>query len=247
MTTGSYRICAVIPFYNNAGTVDDIAARTRNFVPYIILVNDGSTDGSEQRIRNRSGQIILHHCTNSGKGAAIKTGAGYALENGFTHFVTIDADGQLAPEEIPSLVRVSRTDNDAIVIGSRYFGEDVPLASRFGRWFSNLWFRIETLGYPVQDSQCGFRIYPSSLFESLMSRCNHMDFEAEILVLALRKGYGISQVPVSVRYFSSGNRVTHFRPFYDNFLFTLLHSRMCFLIFIYWPVLLHARIRSQHP
>ncbi len=152
-----YKVCIIIPFYNNRLTVDSVAEQTYEYVQDIILINDGSTDGSEKVIKDRTGQIILHHDKNRGKGAAAMTGARHALKLGFTHFIQIDADEQMDPADIPAFLACMNENPESVIVGGRFFDHTVPRSSRFGRWFSNLWFSIETLGYPSPDTQCGYR------------------------------------------------------------------------------------------
>lgn len=235
------RICALIPFYNNRKTVDSVAAEVHKQIPDLILVNDGATDGSENTITPRPGQLTLTHACNKGKGAAVKTGAEYALKNGFTHVLQIDSDAQHNPAYIPEFIEKIHENPDCVIAGYREFGPHVPRASRFGRWFGNLWFKIETLGYPIKDTQCGFRAYPTRLFDNLPSRHNRMAFDVEILILALEKELHIIHLALEVRYFEGDERITFYRPFRDNLTMSSLHCIRTWMLLAKWPVFLKMR------
>ncbi len=241
----SEEICGLIPFYNNAKTVDATAEKTLKYLRHCILVDDGSTDGGAETLRDRPGQVLLKHTANQGKGAAVMTGAKYALQHGFKYVLQIDADAQHNPDDIPEFLSTLRENPGTVIIGYREFDHTTPKSSRFGRWFGTLWFRIETLGVPIKDTQCGFRIYPAPIFNTLDIRCSRMDFDVEILILAAQHGIKIIEIPIQVRYFTGDDRVTHFRPLQDNWLMAKLHFKKTWALCIHWPALLENRRQYQ--
>src|SRR5690242_16142823 len=99
------RPVVVAPTFNNVATLGEIVRRTRALALPVIVVNDGSTDGTADLLRTLAGEsvVVVTHERNRGKAAALRTGFEAAHERGFTHAVTIDTDGQLDPEEIPAL------------------------------------------------------------------------------------------------------------------------------------------------
>ena len=238
-------ICGLIPFYNNHATVANIAERAWKHLLDLILVDDGSYDGSAQTIQMKPGMRLIRHEYNCGKGAAVKTGIRHAIDSGFSHILQLDADGQHNPDDIPKFLSISERHPDACIIGSRDRTDNLPIASKFGRKFGNFWFKIETLGYPISDTQCGFRVYPLKLFDTAISKCNRMDFDVEILILAIRHGFDLIDLPVTVNYFSDDRRVTHFLPFLDNWLMSKLHFRMTWSVLLHWPAYLHARRKNR--
>jgi hypothetical protein len=141
--------------------------------------------------------------------------------------ITIDADGQHDPEDIPRFVSLLHGASKKILLGARDFSRaEVPIGNRFGRKLSDFWVRLES-GRPVFDSQSGFRAYPVELLADFTPIFNTYAFEVEVLVRGVWSGYEIENVDVSVSYSpNGGKRISHFNPFKDNFKLSLLHSRL---------------------
>ncbi|MCQ2331226.1 MAG: glycosyltransferase family 2 protein, partial [Paludibacteraceae bacterium] len=153
--------CAVIPCYNNVTTAADIVRRTLVYLPTIAVV-DGATDGTLESLSAIQDErlTIVSYTPNRGKGYALKQGFKKARELGYTHVLTLDSDGQHYPEDIPELMKVSAVRPEAIIVGSRGTKHDnMPQRSTFANRFSNFWFAVQT-GWPLPDTQTGFRIYP---------------------------------------------------------------------------------------
>lgn len=214
----------------------------------VLVVDDGSTDDGADKVAELCGMYnraqdnatgensgafaalpplnLVRHDGNKGKGLAIMTAAAWAAERGFTHIVTLDADGQHRPADMPALLQASAADPGAIVVGARDFSSgNVPGGSRFGRGFSGFWMRVQT-GVAVSDMQSGFRIYPVGLLQSLKVTEKRFAFEMEVLVRAAWSGFAVLSVPVSVYYPPAGERVSHFRMFYDNLRITMMNTRL---------------------
>ena len=214
------RIAAVIPAYNEAGTIRDVAERTLRQLPWVIVVNDGSTDGTPAVLAGLP-LTLLSNAENSGKGASLWRGIQRALEEGAEAVVTLDGDGQHPPESIPLLLDTHARHRNALVIGSRmHERHNIPrdryLAQRVGD-FCIGWAARR----PVEDSQSGFRVYPAALFRTLKVRTGRSGgfvFETEILIDAARAGTEVIAVPVPAIYEQRGRR-SHFRPVLD---FTLI-------------------------
>ena len=152
----------VIPLFNHAKTLRDVAERCLKYGE-VLIVDDGSTDNGLAEISDLA-VATISHTKNKGKGQAILTAADYAIGQGKTHIVTIDADGQHFPEDIPLFLEAIKKNSETILVGSRDFnGPNVPGASKFGRNFSNFWLRVQT-GSKLGDVQSGFRAYPLEIF-----------------------------------------------------------------------------------
>jgi glycosyltransferase involved in cell wall biosynthesis len=213
----------VIPVFNHARNVGQVvAAAAESGVP-VIVVDDGSTDGSAEAVAAVPGATVVRHERNLGKGAAILTGLAAAATPLVTarFAITVDADGQHRPDEARRLLAAlwpgtAARPQVALVLGART-GMDqamVPWSSRMGRGFSGFW--VWAAGGPrVADSQSGFRVYPVAETLALPTRARRFDFEVEVLVHARRAGIPIREVPVSVAYEPPGGRVSHFRPWRD--------------------------------
>ncbi len=204
----------------------------------VLVVNDGSTDGGPDTLEGLPVER-LDFAHNQGKGAAIRAGAQWAAGRGYSHIVTVDADGQHNPAEIPRLLEAARLDPGSIVLGMRDFtGSGAPGSSRFGRSFSNFWVRVCS-GHRVGDSQNGFRVYPVEALERLGCRTDRYNFEIEVLVRGLWAGLRVVDVPISVRYFAGDERVSHFRPWVDNARISWTYAGLCVRHFLPWP---HRRL-----
>lgn len=224
----------VIPVYNHGGTlrkvVEGVLASHRN----VIVVNDGSTDGGPATIEDLPVGVI-HHQVNLGKGAAIMSAAEEAKKMGMTHIVTIDADGQHNPSDIPRFLQAISEHPGAIIIGTRVFEKNsVPFGSRFGRAFSNFWFRVQT-GQIVKDTQSGFRSYPVAVLSWLKLHEKRYSFEIEVLVRAAWAGIELEELVIPVHYPAPHERISHFHPFLDNFILSILNTRLTMLALLPIP------------
>lgn len=221
------RYCIIIPTYNNCLTVADVVERSLAVCPDVIVVNDGSTDKTDEMLCGM-GITVLNHDRNRGKGQALKTGLKYAGNKGFTHAVTIDADGQHFPEDIPALIKASETAPADIIVGLRNLtSENMPRKNTFANRFSNFWFRLQT-AQKLDDTQSGFRIYPLDSLHGLGLITSRYEAELELMVFAAWHGTRMTGVPVRVLYQPEGERVSHFRPFRDFLRITLLNTLLCF-------------------
>jgi len=223
----AYRYCVIIPTYNNSGTVADVVERALKVCPDVIVVNDGSTDNTEAELCGIN-VMVLNHETNMGKGKALKTGLRYAGMNGFTHAVTLDADGQHFPEDIPVLLEASAKHPGDVIVGCRNLtSENMPRGNTFANRFSNFWFRLQT-ARKLDDTQSGFRVYPLDALHGMGLVTSRYEAELEILVYAAWHGVDVQGVPVRVWYAPEGERVSHFRPFWDFFRISILNTILCF-------------------
>jgi uncharacterized protein (DUF2062 family) len=227
-------VIVVIPLYNHAEAVRKVAQGVLAQHERLMVVDDGSSDGGGGRLTGLN-ITLLRHEHNRGKGAALKTAAREARRLGMTHMVTIDADGQHNPSDIPRFFEMLEKEPLAIVVGQRNFAKaKVPGASRFGRQFSNFWLRLQT-GQGIGDSQSGFRAYPLVVFDSLHLVCNSFAFEVEVLVKAAWAGIPLKQVDVAVHYPKPSERISHFNLFTDNLKLTILNTHLTLRSVTPWP------------
>jgi len=211
----------VIPVFNHARNIEQVVQSALASGAPVIVVDDGSTDETRDKVAGLSGVTVVRHSENRGKGAAILTGLATAASAPTrAHFVvTVDGDGQHNPDDARRLLAGLWADGrlqTAFVLGNRS-GMDqahVPWTSRAGRRFSGFW--IWASGGPMlADSQSGFRVYPVAETLALPTRARRFEFEVEVLVHARRAGLPIREVPVTVAYSPPGGRVSHFRPWRD--------------------------------
>lgn len=247
-------ICFLLPSYNNAVTVGDVADMLVSKGFKIIAVNDGSTDGTEKILEERRNSFaaLVSYRKNRGKGYAIRCGLKKAAELGFSFLLSIDADGQhdiscvkkmlSAAEEFAAKEGEKRLEN-TILIGSRAKrGKDGK--SRFANDFSNFWFRIQTL-HNLPDTQSGCRLYPVKKLSGIKYFTTRYEFELEILVRGAWKGMNFAAVPVDAIY-EQENRVSHFRPGRDFTRISVLNTFLTIIAPIYgYPKMLISRWKNS--
>lgn len=227
-------VCVIIPTYNNAGTVADVVLRAKAECDDVIVVNDGSDDGTAALLESIEGITVVTLARNSGKGAALRAGFKEALSEGFAYAVTLDADGQHYPEDIPLLLQANIEHPEALLIGERRDLDSMSRSggSRFANAFSNFWFRVQTW-VPLRDTQTGYRLYPLRRLHGLSLLTSRYEAELELLVFAAWHGVKLHSVPVRVYYPPQEERVSHFRPVYDFSRITLLNTILCFMALLY--------------
>ena len=225
-------LCA-IPVYNNAATVVDVARRCRRYLPDVLVVDDGSTDLTPSHLDalRDAGVDLRRHDRNQGKGAAILTALAVAVERQDDYLITIDADGQHFPEDLPAFLAILEQEPEVLLVGCRNFGEDVPEKSKFGRAFANFWLKLET-GVDCGDCQSGFRAYPVKAISQLRFLSRRYNFESEVLARAAWGGVKIMDTPIAVSY--PKDRVSHFDPWRDNLRISLIHAWLVTLRLLPW-------------
>ena len=228
-------IIVLVPTYNNAGTLRDVLLRILAMDWPLLVVNDGSTDETAGILASLTQTwgprlLVIHHARNQGKGAALKSGFREALRRGYLYAVTIDADGQHFPEDIPLLVDAAG--ERTLVVGSRPV-QGADGGSSFANRFSNFWFRLYT-ACDLPDTQTGFRLYPLQQLPSLSLMSSR--YEAELSLLVFSAWKGLTLKPVSVRVAYPEDRVSHFRPALDFLRISALNTLLLLLALVYgWP------------
>ncbi len=226
-------ICAIIPTYNNAGTIADVVRRTLLQCQDVIVVNDGSTDGTRELLLQTEGITLVDYPRNAGKGTALKRGLRKAIEMGFSYAITLDADDQHFPEDIPLFLDANQRHPEAIILGQRKLdGVERSGGSKFANAFGNFWFCVQTLHY-VPDTQTGFRLYPLHKLHGLSLLTSRYEAELELLVSSAWNGVKIVSVPVNVYYPPRQERVSHFRPGPDFTRIFILNTFLCLLAFVW--------------
>lgn len=211
----------VIPVYNHGSSLPGVIEAVLAVHPAVVVVDDGSED-----LPDALPVPCIRHEVNLGKGAAILTGAAEARRRGMTHIITIDADGQHDAADIPAFIQAAQRHPLSIIVGVRDFATDnVPFSSRFGRAFSNFWYKVHT-GAETGDVQSGFRLYPLAVLDHVRCVETRYSFEVEILVRTNWAGFTVRDIPIRVHYPPRHERVSHFKPFLDNARISLLNTRL---------------------
>ncbi|MEM6550601.1 MAG: glycosyltransferase family 2 protein [Planctomycetota bacterium] len=237
-TDTAIRPVIVVPTYQNGSTVCTIARAVLDAGWACIVVDDGSTDGTDQtlaQLRADDPDASLHlekHPANRGKAAALMTGFDRARALGYSHAITLDADGQHDPQQIGLLWDAAVRYPGDLILGERPAKAEggTPWRSTVGRRVSNRLISLQS-GVRVSDSQTGFRVYPLAVVEKLDCVFSRFAFETEVLIRAGRAGVGVTTVPIDSHYSPRAQRISHFKPLRDS-----LHS-----------LAMHAAVLKDHP
>jgi glycosyltransferase involved in cell wall biosynthesis len=244
----------LIPSFNpGPRLITTVTAALEQWSP-VWIVDDGSSDESVITARDLAARdsrvrvIVRPH--NGGKGAAVSTGVDAALRAGFTHVLTLDADGQHPVDHIPSFMAASIAHPDALVLGRPIFGPEVPLERLHGRKLSVGLARLEILGGGIDDPLFGFRVYPAAALQQALARTRRargFDFDPEVVVRMFWAGVPMLNLPAPCRYFTKGEGgVSHFNYLRDNLKLIWLHTRLLTQLLL-WRWVLILRVRRARP
>ena len=204
------RIIALIPAHNEATRIAPVIDAVRCFLP-VLVVDDGSTDNTSA-LAQEHGAFVIRQEPNQGKGAALLNGFRYCLEGDYDAIITLDADGQHDPAEIPLFVEKFERDHPDLIIGRRDFRK-MP----FPRNYSNTigtWMFSNALKVPISDNQSGYRLYSRRLVDAAMdSKERGFEFEVEIIFKCVLEGYRLDWVPIKTIYFREKH--THMKPLHQ--------------------------------
>lgn len=232
----THRICVLIPSYNNAGTLKRVLNEVLEYTSNILVINDGSTDHTSEILATFPSIRKYQYEENKGKGYALRKGFKLAQEEGYQYAISMDSDGQHFADDLPVFLEPVKNkkpqDPEPLIIGSRKMDHpSVPQKSSLGNKFSTFMFLVET-GNRLTDTQCGFRLYPLDLVNSLPLFSTKFELEIEVIVKAAWEGAAVQNLPVKVLY-DPQERVTHFRPFQDVARITLLNIYFVLVLVFY--------------
>ena len=204
------KVLALIPAYNEAAHVAEVVTGTRAHLP-VLVVDDGSTDDTASRAEE-AGVDVLRQVPNRGKGVALQAGFAYALDQGYEAVLTLDGDGQHDPAEIPLFLDVYATRHTDLIIGCRDFRHMPPirrLSNTVGRWTFS-W----AMGQPIRDNQSGYRLISRRLLEALLASSETgFEFEVEMIVICIQRGFRLDWVPIRTIYAGEGS---HIQPWHHT-------------------------------
>jgi len=220
------KTCVLIPAYNAQGTLGSVLKNIRSLEMDTIVVDDGSLDETK-KVATAHGVHLLEHPFNLGKGAALRTGFQYILQKNYEVVITLDADGQHNPSEIPSLLRIFGRVKPDILIASR--------AAEFGRmtFLRRFWNRLGVKAVArlchsdITDSQSGFRLIRTEILKEMELFGSRFETELELLIKACKKGFSVLSVPINAQQVD-GTGSSHFRPVVDTWLVCKLFLRSLF-------------------
>ncbi|MEQ1807622.1 MAG: glycosyltransferase family 2 protein [Burkholderiaceae bacterium] len=245
----------IVPSYNPGALLFDTLRAARAVWSPVWVVSDGSSDGTPARLHELAaadpGLRVLELPHNQGKGAALLHALRAARAAGFTHALTLDADGQHPAPMIPAFMHASMAQPAAMILGRPVFGASAPRLRVRGRRISNAWADLETLGAGVGDSLYGFRVYPIAELVAVMQAQRWMrrfDFDPEAVVRLVWRGVVPLNIDAPVKYLSAAEGgVSHFRYGRDNLLLTWMHFRLMIEFVLRLPGLLYRRVTHQAP
>ncbi len=214
-------VAALIPAFLEETLIADVVRRARFQLDHVIVVDDGSADATSAKARS-TGAEVIRHPENRGKGAAIKTGLRALTERGFRYCLILDGDGQHLPEEIPRFLGAANETHSHLLVGNRMSDtRSMPLVRRMTNGFMSA--TISRLcGQTIPDTQCGFRMIHADLAPHLDCSSNAYEYETEMLLIAARRGFRISAVPITTIY---GDEKSKIRPVRDTIRFLRLINR----------------------
>jgi len=216
-------LCVLIPAYNAEATLRGVIEGVKRSRFDIVVVDDGSTD-STPRIVREMGVTLLRHPENRGKGRALRTGFNHVIEHGYEAVITIDADGQHDPADIPRFVELYRQGRPDMIIGSR--------AAQFNEmpWLRRFWNQLGAKAVsrltktPVSDSQSGYRLVRTDVIGDVQLTTSTYEMEMELLIKACKKGYRVITMDI-IGHAINDTSTSHFRPVVDTFKICMLYLR----------------------
>lgn len=225
--------CVIIPVYNHQQalphTVSDLLALKLS----VLLIDDGSEQSClevQQKLASEYEQVhLFERSNNGGKGATVKDGLRFARTLGFSHALQLDADGQHNNADVPLFLARAKAQPDTLIAGKPTYDESVPKHRLYARYLTHVWVWINTLSFDIEDSMCGFRVYPLNQTLDIIERefsGDRMDFDPEIIVRWHWRHWAITQLPTQVTYPVDG--ISHFLPRLDNWLISKMHCRLFF-------------------
>ncbi len=207
--------CVVVPAYMEQRKINDVVRRIGKYSSHVIVVDDGSTDRTSEEA-SEAGAVVLRHERNMGKGAALNSGFTYARFNDFHCLITMDADGQHDPADIPRFIEAHRRTGIPVLVGNRMaVPEKMPFLRR---WTNRLmsWYLSRKMRQYVPDTQCGFRLYRCDVIPFIATEAERYAAESEILLHVASRGIRIDSVPIDAIY---GDEESKINPFMDTLRF----------------------------
>lgn len=204
------RFCVIVPAYMEQRKINDVVKRILRYARHVIVVDDGSMDRTSEEAAD-AGATVLRHERNMGKGAALNTGFAYARDNHFHCLITMDADGQHDPADIPRFVEGYVRTGIPVLIGNRMADPgDIPFVRR---WTNRImsWYLSREMKQYVPDTQCGFRLYRCDVIPFIATEAKRYAAESEILLHVAARGIRIDSIRIAAIYSDEKSKINPFR------------------------------------
>ncbi|MDH3759452.1 MAG: glycosyltransferase family 2 protein [Gammaproteobacteria bacterium] len=246
---GAYRPAVLIPVYDHEEAIGPTLSQVLQHDCPVMLVDDGSGETCRQRLlqlREQHSQRVslLRLEVNGGKGAAVKAGLMALMEQGYSHAIQLDADGQHEISDLPRFLAASKASPTHLVSGYPQY-DNVPWIRYYARYLTHVWIWINTLSFEIRDTMCGFRVYPLAAVTEMLARepCgDRMEFDPEVMVRWSWRGGRVVNLPIRVNYPIDG--VSHFNLWKDNLLISWMHTRLFFGMLYRLPVILWRKLNG---
>ena len=190
------KIFAVIAAYNEHAHIIKVVEDAKKHVDEVVVVDDGSKDNTKE-LAKEAGATVLVHIVNLGKGAALKTGCDYALENGAGIIIAIDADAQHNPQDIPRFL--GNLKGCEVVLSYRQYSEAMPKILKFGNHFINKTIKF-LYGLEIKDSQCGYRAFTANAYKKLRWKASDYSIESEMIAKMGKYKLPYKEIPIETVY-----------------------------------------------
>jgi glycosyltransferase involved in cell wall biosynthesis len=204
------KTAVIIPAYNAASSLDEVLRRTGlvHSREHTIVVDDGSCDATRERAL-AAGVVVLSHDVNTGKGAALQTGFDHALGQAYDAVITMDADLQHKPEDIPRFLCAYDAQNADIIIGSRLHSlTGMPYHRRLSNLLTTFFVCARTAA-PIEDSQSGFRFIHSRVLSAVRASSSGFEAETEFIIRAAAQRFTFGSLPIDTIYAGEQSTMTH--------------------------------------
>jgi glycosyltransferase involved in cell wall biosynthesis len=208
VNSGSMKILALVPAHNEAARILPVIQAAQAYLP-VLVIDDGSSDETSE-VARAAGAEVLRHVPNQGKGKALKAGFRHALDDDYDAVLTLDADGQHDPDEIPAFLEAYATRGSDLIIGSRDFSQ-MPFSRRFANTSGRLLFS-RALGQTIRDNQSGYRLVSRRLAQAALdSRHEGFEFEVDMVVICVKRGWRLDWVPIRTIYGTGSSHISPLR------------------------------------
>jgi predicted LPLAT superfamily acyltransferase len=238
--------CVIIPVYNHGETLSGTLDNLSSYGLHIFVIDDGSDDLTKEILGKLHSEFefdLIALPENQGKGAAVQAGFRRAWDQGFTHGIQVDADGQHDLGDLGILLDEAWKNPDALISGDPQFDESAPASRLYGRSITRFWVWVETLSLSIPDAMCGFRVYPLEPCIRLIDDRrigSRMEFDIEIAVRLFWRAVPFIAIPTRVIYPDDGT--SHFRVLQDNWRITRMHTMLFFGMLLRSPALLLRKL-----
>ncbi|MBU1998544.1 MAG: glycosyltransferase family 2 protein [Candidatus Omnitrophica bacterium] len=212
----------IIPTFNESRSIVKLLLKIKESGLEVLVIDDGSSDKTAEKAKEQ-GVIVIKNDTNQGKGATLKIGFTYALENGYQAVITMDGDGQHSPDELPRLIQAGENSSSGIIVGNRMQAvKNMPLIRILTNKFMS-WFISRKTGQYIADTQCGLRLIKREVLEKISLETKRFEIESELLIKASLAGFKIESLPITSIYYDEKSQIN---PFTDTLRFIkfILHS-----------------------